>query len=861
METGNKRRVKVYELSNEGQWIDKGTGQVSHQYVEIKDAVCIVVRSEDDGAVLLNSKIRKEDIYHRQQSTLIVWTEQNGLDLALSFQEAEGCNELWNIIADVQKKLVAVNGVADVDQIPIAAEEDPAMVSDDFRQIGSFTLPAPTIKNLAEIEQSLMVSSRSLYVKEQFAQLIVQENFIEKLIPLLSDLEDLESTEDLYCLSNIMKMIIFLTDSTIYEIILQDSFFLPVVGILEYDRDFPNIKANHRQYLTESVRFKEVIPIKNPEIVQKIKQTYRLQFLKDVVLARLLDDNTFSALNSLVFFNHMEIVGHFQQDNEYLEGLFRILTLEDYSEEKKKEVVLFLHEICSIAKNLQVATRAAFYRALGQHGLFAIFEYTLADDDIAIRLAATAILWSILEHDPILLRSFCVAQIKQKSTPLIDFIIQRFLNETDAGIRSQLVDIIRVLLDTSGADSTDVTVSHASQDSDSDEFLNVFYESYMAKLATPVLNLNPVEVQGTKDGEILQISSDLASTCSHICELLCFVVKQHSYRSKYYILGSNIIQKTLLLLRAKESYVRLAALRVFRVCIGMKDEFYNRHLLKNDVFGPILEAFRLTNGRYNLLNSACLDLFEFIRKENIKGIISNIVQSHRKLFDDITYVDTFKSLVLRYEQNSESISSTDANGATEASAAGAERKTQDGWGRVDHDEEAYFESNDEDDTPLEESSKSAKARALQRSAQALSLSPVSPSTPTSAIARSSPKQAVAPSIPRLVDYPDDDEQEKAPASIAEDPPKDNAAPSGGSEMVAAGVKRIRSDDNDDNSDDGNAANNEGANNGNKASQPSSSTNHDNDNAERAMGGSRVEGGESAGEKENGHLIQKRPKLE
>lgn len=27
--------------------------------------------------------------------TLIVWTEQNGTDMALSFQEAEGCGAIW----------------------------------------------------------------------------------------------------------------------------------------------------------------------------------------------------------------------------------------------------------------------------------------------------------------------------------------------------------------------------------------------------------------------------------------------------------------------------------------------------------------------------------------------------------------------------------------------------------------------------------------------------------------------------------------------------------------------------------------------------------------------------------------------
>ncbi len=32
---------------------------------------------------------------HDHLDTLIVWTESNGTDMALSFQEAEGCAAIW----------------------------------------------------------------------------------------------------------------------------------------------------------------------------------------------------------------------------------------------------------------------------------------------------------------------------------------------------------------------------------------------------------------------------------------------------------------------------------------------------------------------------------------------------------------------------------------------------------------------------------------------------------------------------------------------------------------------------------------------------------------------------------------------
>src|SRR6266542_2891188 len=83
------------------------------------------------------------------------------------------------------------------------------------------------------------------------------------------------------------------------------------------DPDFPTHKANHRQYLSDKTRYKEVVPIKDPIILRKIRHTWRLQYLKDVVLARILDDPTFSVLNSLIFFNQVDILQHLQANTPF----------------------------------------------------------------------------------------------------------------------------------------------------------------------------------------------------------------------------------------------------------------------------------------------------------------------------------------------------------------------------------------------------------------------------------------------------------------------------------------------------------------------------------------------------------------
>lgn len=137
------KRVKVYELKD-NDWFDRGTGFCTGQMVEVRfsdppglrataysraadcrlrNSLTLVFQSQEEyrlfvesetepNRVLLESRITKEDGYQKQQGpcsrchsaviltcalidTLIVWTEPNGTDMALSFQESEGCTTVW----------------------------------------------------------------------------------------------------------------------------------------------------------------------------------------------------------------------------------------------------------------------------------------------------------------------------------------------------------------------------------------------------------------------------------------------------------------------------------------------------------------------------------------------------------------------------------------------------------------------------------------------------------------------------------------------------------------------------------------------------------------------------------------------
>lgn len=166
----DRKRVKVYELKV-NDWYDRGTGFCSGALVNVSGAVFVLLPVSGCGSPAddaLPCRTRRESSCSRKTSpvgrfsrrgyqrtmdirssrvrisrfagwrmlrmfsltmgtdTLIVWTEPNGTDMALSFQEAEGCGAIWcdaialsscarlirgrDFVNEVQQRLMVVAG-------------------------------------------------------------------------------------------------------------------------------------------------------------------------------------------------------------------------------------------------------------------------------------------------------------------------------------------------------------------------------------------------------------------------------------------------------------------------------------------------------------------------------------------------------------------------------------------------------------------------------------------------------------------------------------------------------------------------------------------------------------------------------
>jgi protein phosphatase-4 regulatory subunit 3 len=89
--------------------------------------------------------------------------------------------------------------------------------------------------------------------------------------------------------------------------------------------------------------------------------TFRIRYLKDIVLARM-DDNVLSLLGSLSAMSNVEIVSFIQENSAFLESLFTLWAEPDLTTEKRRDILLFLSELCTLSKSLQFTKRNAFFR-------------------------------------------------------------------------------------------------------------------------------------------------------------------------------------------------------------------------------------------------------------------------------------------------------------------------------------------------------------------------------------------------------------------------------------------------------------------------------------------------------------------
>jgi protein phosphatase 4 regulatory subunit 3 len=254
------------------------------------------------------------------------------------------------------------------------------------------------------------------------------------------------------------------------------------------DPEFPAHKANYRDFLRETTRFHQPISIRDPVIQRKIHHTYRLLFLKDVVLARALDDSTFNVLNSCIIFNQIDIITHVQNDVQFLQDIVDLfpgsspgpsISLNgvvkgrtgidaDINSEglpngidedrRRREVIILIQQLCIMGKNVQLPTRMGLFKTLVDRGIVQPVQWALSQPEgtepgqqmIAV---AGEVLVTLLDHDVNGVREYVVTQcdgfeIRQsRDESLLTLLCGLMVRSRDLAVQTVVGDSLKLMLE------------------------------------------------------------------------------------------------------------------------------------------------------------------------------------------------------------------------------------------------------------------------------------------------------------------------------------------------------------------------------------------------------------------------------
>uniref|UniRef100_A0A182R800 SMK-1 domain-containing protein n=1 Tax=Anopheles funestus TaxID=62324 RepID=A0A182R800_ANOFN len=681
MTTDTRRRVKLYALNADRQWDDRGTGHVTSSYVDRVKGVSLLVHAENDGSMLLESKIHPDTTYHKQQDTLIVWSEGDNFDLALSFQEKAGCDEIWEKICQVQGKDPSV----EITQESVEESEDERFedMSDSAPPI---ELPPCELSRLEDISEVIASALTSAIRKDKLAQAIESENYIKKLLSLFRVCEDLDNQEGLHYLYEIFKNIFLLNKNSLFEIMFAEDTIFDVVGCLEYDPS-GNPPKNHRQYLRKLVKFREAIPIRNTDLLAKIHQTFRVQYIQDIVLPTpsVFEDNMLNTLSSFIFFNKVEIVTLIQEDDKFLDDLFALLTDSQTPDSKRRDSILFLKEFCNFAQYLQPQGKETFFKTL-QPRCTSALEITLAINE-RTKAASIDILSTIVEYSPSVVRDYTLQQYNNSDSDedqtLINIAIEQLLSdsEPEVGGAVQLITVLRILLDPENM------LSSANKSEKSD-FLNFFYKHSIQTLIAPLLRHTQSDKPTNEDYHVVQL-------LSVVLDILSFCVEHHTYHIKNCIINKDLLRKVLVLMNSAHTFLVLGALRFlannFIKGRILQQAYCEGEFIRSDCGGVYSQR--------QSLQSAGVSYFGTVRVHSTrrhKSLYTYFVESFGKFFEDVQYVQTFKTLKGKYDQQQDRLKEKEkGNLESVPSILRNSNRYRRDQRQMDEDEEIWF--NEEED--------------------------------------------------------------------------------------------------------------------------------------------------------------------
>ncbi|GEQ68506.1 hypothetical protein JCM33374_g2174 [Metschnikowia sp. JCM 33374] len=645
-----------------------------------------IVRNELDAEdVLLQSYLEGGIQYQRQQETLIVWTDLAGKDLALSFQENEGCADLCDFIVRVQQENLSPS----ISLYYVVTTMSPASASSDGpREIteliaGPIAYPpdTPTRDSLPEMLELMRSACNSMYLRYKVSAFLIDSHYFDRLFALFLRLEKSHDLEGLHCLNDIIKIALYFSEIRIVEeLVSTEARVMGVVGILEYDRNFPDFKACHRDYLMDESRLKTVIDIPLPtcgpiDQMDIFRKDFVLQYLKNVVLPRNSEESALNLLSGMIHNNQIEIIDFLidsSANDNFLQRLFDVYDpLSSASRTTKHDGVRLLHQYVFVAKTSPSNQSADFFNSLVNFGLLKMVKFALSEQESSLRVLGIEILTTVIDQDVSLVNLVsnenkevdeleniadhpkdskdskdskehedpeAKEQIHEKSESIklnlmndmsLTLILGKLLlNDQNPALKIQTYEAIKNLLCSTVFDLDLANKEESNDFAGDDERINEhgmyvkrYFEAFYQQVA-PTLFQTFIELATGSDSEILETQKKLQHDpilFQHLCDLISFCCHEHqSSIFRPFFTKSRALEGIVKILNLNVNVtLKLGVLRCFKSLILLDDHALCYYMIEHDLFEPFFKYFETVANENSLPNSSCLDLLEIIIRRSL----------------------------------------------------------------------------------------------------------------------------------------------------------------------------------------------------------------------------------------------------
>jgi len=392
----------------------------------------------------------------------------------------------------------------------------------------------------------------------------------------------------------------------------------------------------------------------------------------------------------MIFFNELDILTYIQNDDSFQSTIFEQLGASEAGSDKRRQILGLLQDILTLSKNITSGNRIELFRNLKAHGLFEHFHITLDDPNVASRLATAEIIGMTLVQDPSLLRSFLLTQ---RPPLLLPALLNHFISDEDAGLMILICDILKALCD----------INTITDPRDKEEFTDYIYEYILPHAVKPILSSSSLVADvGNNASKGVKLPGKAVKFSPHsnftdedddesgksrfvmgsarsdsdkqtfkmeltepkynndtlivdICELLCFCLARHGNRIRSLLTTTWLLSRVTVLLNGSYScHVCLAALRLLRTIVGVRDEQLDLFVVKANLLQPAMDLFTKNMVHNNMLNSAVLEMVDFMRRKNIVVLITYLAETFGPRIEQLRVsYPTFDKLMERYRQNKE----------------------------------------------------------------------------------------------------------------------------------------------------------------------------------------------------------------